>query len=381
MANFVFVLDSYFPNVGGAEVLFQNVCEVLAKRGNVVRVVTCLYKGLKRFEVVNGVFVHRVRCFNSRFLFFLTSIPSIFRLIGKANLVHTANFVSAPAAWFACFLRRKKCVLTSHEVYVGKWRKVTDSNFFVCVLFNFLEKMIYRLPFCKYVVVSKSTERDLLRRSVPKGKISVVYNSVDYSHWDPVKFDGSRVRKDLGVDDKFVCLFFGRPGKNKGLKYLIRDMPVIVSKIERAKLVAFVSDLDNSGDKSVRELFSLVKELGLESSVFLKKSVSYSVLPGFVRGADCVVVPSLTEGFGFSAVEACAMGVPVVVSAVDSLPEVVSGKFVFCRPRDVGSIARGVVDVYEGRFEVSPLKKFKKEEMVNGYLGVYGSVVGEGVVV
>jgi len=380
MANFVFVLDSYFPNVGGAEVLFQNVCEVLAKRGNVVRVVTCLYKGLKRFEVVNGVFVHRVRCFNSRFLFFLTSIPSIFRLIGKANLVHTANFVSAPAAWFACFLRRKKCVLTSHEVYVGKWRKVTDSNFFVCVLFNFLEKMIYRLPFCKYVVVSKSTERDLLRRSVPKGKISVVYNSVDYSHWDPVKFDGSLVRNDLGVDDKFVCLFFGRPGKNKGLKYLIEAVPRISSRIKNFVLLAIVSDsVVTLGARNAA--VDLCRKLGVSDKVIFKKSVSYSVLPGFVRGADCVVVPSLTEGFGFSAVEACAMGVPVVVSSVDSLPEVVSGKFVFCRPRDVGSIARGVVDVYEGRFEVSPLKKFKKEEMVNGYLGVYGSVLGEGVVV
>jgi len=380
MANFVFVLDTYFPIVGGGEVLFKDVCEVLAKRGNVVRVVTGLYKGLKKFEIVNGVFVHRVRCFNSRFLFFLTSISSIFRLIKKADLVHTANFVSAPAAWFACFLRRKKCVLTSHEVCIGKWRKISDSNFFVCFLFNFFEKMIYRLPFYKHVVVSKSTMKNLLRRGVSKSKISVIYNGVDYSHWDPVKFDGSRVRKDLGVDDRFVCLFFGRPTKNKGLRYLIEAVPKISSRIKNFVLLAVVSD--NVATLSARNAtIDLCRKLGVSDKVIFRKSVDYSVLPGFVKAADCVVVPSLAEGFGFVAAESCAMGVPVVVSDVDSLSEVVSGKFVFSKPGDVGSIAKGVVDVYEGRFEVSPLKKFKKEEMVNGYLGFYGSVLGEGVVV
>jgi len=55
--------------------------------------------------------------------------------------------------------------------------------------------------------------------------------------------------------------------------------------------------------------------------------VSRSELPSYIAASDCIVVPSLSEGFGFAAAESCAMGKLIVASNVASLPEVVSGKF------------------------------------------------------
>ena len=52
-------------------------------------------------------------------------------------------------------------------------------------------------------------------------------------------------------------------------------------------------------------------------------------LRALLRAVDCVVVPSLAEGFGFSTIEAAAMGKPVIASDAGSLPEVVSGKHLF----------------------------------------------------
>jgi glycosyltransferase involved in cell wall biosynthesis len=61
-----------------------------------------------------------------------------------------------------------------------------------------------------------------------------------------------------------------------------------------------------------------------------------------VRGAKAVVFPSLYEGFGLPALEAMALGVPVLASTTGSLPEVTGGAAVLVNPYDVGEIAAGL---------------------------------------
>ena len=91
----------------------------------------------------------------------------------------------------------------------------------------------------------------------------------------------------------------------------------------------------------------MVGLLDIKDDVVLSKSVPYNFLPEQIMASDCVVVPSLSEGFGFSAVEACAMGKPVVVSNVASLPEVVSGQYVLVEAKNPKAIAKGVVQVFD----------------------------------
>ncbi len=45
----------------------------------------------------------------------------------------------------------------------------------------------------------------------------------------------------------------------------------------------------------------------MESRVEWIPGVKYSLLPDYLSTADVVVVPSLVEGFGFSAAEACSL--------------------------------------------------------------------------
>jgi glycosyltransferase involved in cell wall biosynthesis len=53
----------------------------------------------------------------------------------------------------------------------------------------------------------------------------------------------------------------------------------------------------------------------------------------FYRAIDCLVHPPITEAFGLVAVEASALGCPVVAAAVDGLPEAVAdGTSGFCVP-------------------------------------------------
>ena len=89
-----------------------------------------------------------------------------------------------------------------------------------------------------------------------------------------------------------------------------------------------------------KALMALMTELGLEGRVhFLGYREDFASI---VAGADLLLVPSRAEGFGLSALEAMAQGVPVVASAVGALPEIVGDGGVLTAPGDPASLARAI---------------------------------------
>ena len=65
-------------------------------------------------------------------------------------------------------------------------------------------------------------------------------------------------------------------------------------------------------------------------------------LAALMRGARCLVYPSLYEGFGLPVLEAMACGTPVVTSRGGATEEVAGGAAVLVDPRDPVSIAAGI---------------------------------------
>jgi glycosyltransferase involved in cell wall biosynthesis len=78
------------------------------------------------------------------------------------------------------------------------------------------------------------------------------------------------------------------------------------------------------GDGSQRmALETLAQELGIEGLVRFMGRVPHQELPAYLQQMDVFVMPSLQESFGVAAVEAAAVGLPIVASDVGGLPEVV----------------------------------------------------------
>lgn len=370
--NVLFVLENYLPHVGGVEIVFKNLSEGLAKLGHDASIVTHRLKGTKKFEKINGVNVYRVNCFHSRYWFTFLSIPKVMKLASKADIIHTTSFNGAFPAWLVSKIKKRKCIITVHEVWIGKWKKLAEMNFINAFIHDILERLIYILNFDKYACVSKSTQNDILKIGIAKSKSKIVYNGVDYNHWNPAKYNGDKIRKKLGLKNEFVYLFTGRPGVSKGLEYLIKAVPKISDNknIPNSKLLAVVSK-DRAYRKGYSLILKLIKKLGIEDKVIIRDPVPYNELPAYVKAADCVVVPSLTEGFGFTAAEACAMKKPVVASDTTSLPEVVSGKYILVKPGDPEELAKGIIAASNGRLKTKKLILFKKEENIYNYIRLY----------
>jgi len=374
--NVLFVLEYYPPHVGGVETLFENICTGLATTGHSVSVVTSSLRGTKDFEIVNGVRIYRVHVPN-RYLFTLLAIPKVYWLAREVDLIHTTTYNGAFPAWFVSKLRGKKCVITVHEILGSYWKDLAGMGWFSARLHRLLEKLVVLLPFDKYVCVSRYTCNSLRKAGARNEKLEVIYNGVDSGLFSPEKVDVERVkriRRSLGLDSRFVYTYYGRPGISKGVEYLVQSVPLITRKIPDSKLLLILANDPANRFESIKKM---IVDLNIEDRIILIDPVPRIELPDYIAASDCVVVPSLSEGFGYTAAEACAIGKPVVASNVASLPEIVSGRYVFVRPREPRAIAEGVAKVYKGNIEDKGKKVFSWKECIEKYLHVYQEMVGE----
>jgi glycosyltransferase involved in cell wall biosynthesis len=370
----LFTLEYYVPHIGGAEVLFKNLCEGLTRKGHDITVVTLRLPGTQAFELINGVKVHRVKVpqKGARYWFTFLSIPKVFQLARQADLIHTTTYNGAFPAWLASRLRGKKCLITVHELFGSRWKNLTGMTWLIAKLHQLLERVIIALPFDMYISVSEYTSNCVKNFGVALKKAATIYNSIDYDLFNPEKADSSGVKQKLNLGNEFIYIYYGRPGISKGVEYLVRAVPLITQKIPNSKLVLILADDPKDRYENIKRM---ITNLNIEDNVVLLAPVPRDELPNYIAASDCVAVPSLSEGFGFSAAEACAMGKPVVASNVASLPEVVSGRFVLVKPGNSEAIAKGIEDVYNNRGNNSEKRVFSWDVCINKYLEVYKDVM------
>lgn len=373
----LFVCENYYPHYGGAEVLFKNLAEGFVKKGHRVAIITTLLPGTKKFEEINGVKIHRVPCFNNRYLFSFISIPKTWKLARMADVIQTTTFNGAPPAWLGARLAGRPAVLTVHEVWVGKWKEVTGFSWLKSTMHDLLERMLYLLPFDKYICVSNATRKSLLDHGISEQKTVTIYNGFDYNFWNPKNFsnaEAQKIRKELGVEKNFVCLSWGRPGESKGFQYLIKAAPHIQEKISNIIILLMLGTKEKY-KQNYQQLAKLASRY--QETVKIIPSLPYQQLGTVIKAADCVIVPSLAEGFGYNVLEASSLGKPAVVSDAGSLPEVVSGKYRIFKSKNIVDLAEKVYLVSKGNMLTSKPKKYFWDDTIAGYLETYQNQIKE----
>ncbi len=371
--NILFVIENYLPHIGGVEVVFRNLSEGLVKKGHSATIITHRLKGAAASETINGVKIKRISCLGSRYLYSFLSIPAAIKESGKADIIHTTTFNGIFPAWLAAKVKGKPLVATIHEVWVGKWKEYTDFGRIRSIIHELFERAIYSLPgIDRYVAVSKSTKNQLLKIGKKESKVSVIYNGVDYSHFDARKYDGEKIKKKFMLKDNYVLLVYGRPGPSKGIEYAIEAMKDITKSVPKAKMMLILSRDRQYGGKYAK-IQKTIRQLGLGGSIINIPPMSHSELPNYIKAADCVIIPSIS-GFGYNAAEAAAMGKAVIATNTTSLPEVVSGKHILVEPRNSREIAKAVESAYHRRYHRTKLKRFAIEDNVNSYLSLYGAL-------
>lgn len=115
-----------------------------------------------------------------------------------------------------------------------------------------------------------------------------------------------------------VVLFLARLTRQKGAACLLRAAPAILDRVPSARLV-----IAGAGDARA-ELIEASAALGIASSVFFPGSLSDAGRDRAYRDAAVFVLPSVSEPFGLTPLEALRLGTPSVISAASGVREVLT---------------------------------------------------------
>lgn len=152
-------------------------------------------------------------------------------------------------------------------------------------------------------------------------KIQVIANAIDFDEVQTT--DGFDFRSKMGFTEQDIIYgFAGRLEVIKGVDCLIDALKLLIEDPQtlfNPKLIIV------GGGSEADNLKNQVKALKLEGYVIFVGTVGRAEIYSIIKGFDVACMPSREglEGFGLSALEAMALGVPVIASRVDALSEVV----------------------------------------------------------
>jgi glycosyltransferase involved in cell wall biosynthesis len=174
---------------------------------------------------------------------------------------------------------------------------------------------------CADAVVAISDEMGaaLAKRCGPEMWVERIPNGVDLRRWSPGLVDKRALRRRLGLPDGVLLSYTGRLSRGKGLRPLLEVWREIAPRHPGAHLV-LVGSGARSYDGCESDLRDWVRDNGLDASVTFTGQVANII--DYLRASDLFVLPSRSEGFGLSLVEAMALGLPCISTAVGIAPEV-----------------------------------------------------------
>ncbi len=314
------------PNVGGAEVNFQEIFKRLVARGHEVTLLSSRYdRSFPEEEEIDGIRIVRR---GNRHTFNYT-VPRVYRSEFKDTPIDIVLDDLNKVPFYTPLYVRHPLFAMVHHIHGSS---IYGDTFLPAGLYVHLTEKIIPLFYkgVPFIAVSQSTKSELVNMGLRAEDIEIVHNGVDHDGYGP---DESMRSKDPLV----VCVT--RLRKYKGAHLLVRAMMEVRRQIPEAKLI-----LAGRGDYEPK-LRRLVRKLDLQDTVEFAGFVNREEKADLYRRALVVVNPSAKEGWGLTVIEANACGTPVVAAEVQGLREsVLDGKTGLLYPHsDTDAMAKAIV--------------------------------------
>ena len=161
----------------------------------------------------------------------------------------------------------------------------------------------------RVIAVSNLTRNIVITKyGIPPEKVVTVHNAVRFSEND----EGEAVR---GLDDKIVT-FLGRITYQKGPDYFVEAAAKVLRRVPNVRFV-----MAGSGDL-MHHVVRRVATLGISDRFHFTGFLKGAEVNRMFAMSDVYVMPSVSEPFGISPLEAMKSNVPVIISKQSGVAEV-----------------------------------------------------------
>ena len=230
---------------------------------------------------------------------------------------------------------------------------VSTKNIFIFYAKFFAYRFVlsHTMFFAQQIIaVSNTTKISILSHfpNVNPGKISVIYEGV-------TSFSSS---SHSTIIQSPYLLYVGNAYPHKNLNRLIKSFEEIQISHPNIKLVL-------TGRESVfyKRLISGWSKSSPTSKIFYVKNPSDEQLATLYQNALIYVYPSRNEGFGLPPLEAMSMNVPVAVSDIPSLREILKDAVVYFPPNDTEAMTKILSKLIENESERNRMIKLGQEHL------------------
>ena len=218
------------------------------------------------------------------------------------DIIHSHDWLTYPAGVFAKHISGKPLVIHVHAtdfdrsrgnvnptVYAIERRGMDEADHIMCV--------------------SNLTRQTVIEKyGQPEWKVSTVHNAVE-----PLADIDSYTKTPR--KDKVVT-FLGRITMQKGPEYFVEAAARVLSKTDGVRFV-----MAGSGDK-MNEMIELVAKRGIADKFHFTGFLRGRQVQEMLAESDCYIMPSVSEPFGISPLEAMQVGTPSIISKQSGCAEI-----------------------------------------------------------
>lgn len=236
--------------------------------------------------------------------------------------------------------RKTPVIIEYHEVVDSLEQSILPVRVYSRVIGRIIRRLATRF------VVHSGADRDLVMDTyhIPQEKITVIPHAL-YDQYPAL--EKKLARKELGITEENVILFFGLLRPYKGVKYLIRAFESLPPAVVQSTRLLIVGEAWED-----RESLSLAEESPLRDKITLvNRYVPDSEVPVFFSAADILVLPYTRASQSGVAHIAMAYGLPIIATRVGGLVEGMSsyaGAF-FINPGSVEELKSEILLRMEGK--------------------------------
>ena len=382
----VLLLNYEFPPMGGGagHASFE-IARRLAARGHQVDVVTSGIVGQPRCEWLEGVQVFRVRSYRrsiqdcgllGAYSYLLGAAPLARQLSRRHRYDVVHYFFGLPTAALSLVvpaLQRLPSVVSLRGSDVPGYDATNRSLQLLHGLLKPVSRRIWRRA--DAVVALSDSLQALALRTLPDKPIAVIPNGIGVERFYP-----SANGHPHSTGAPLRVLTVARLIRRKGLDELLRA-------VARLRDVPLQLTIQGSG-RHEAELQRLTVSLGISDQVIFSGFRPRELLPPIYQAADVFVMPSRSESFGLAVLEAMACGLPVVISRVGGMVDLVEdgvNGFVV-PPDDAEGLAAAIRRLASqpalrremGRRNARQAKsRYTWDRVVDAYLAVYGGILNK----